>query len=59
MEDNFKNIMNVFEIPTTYLLNPVKNQQLLNLYSYFMVAKESKLIQLDYQDDVITLTIPP
>jgi hypothetical protein len=39
LEDNFKSIMNVFEIPTTYLLNPVTNQRLLNIYSYLIVAK--------------------
>lgn len=51
--------MSVFEIPTTYLLSPVKNTHLVNLYSYFLPLFEAKIIKIESQDDSLSLVVTP
>jgi hypothetical protein len=51
--------MGIFDITPTYLLNPVKNLQLANIHSYLLPLKECRLIKLNYQDEVITVSLQP
>lgn len=59
MEEGLRTVMTVFEMPPTFLLNPIRNSQLAAAYSYFAPLQESGALRLTYQDEVLTVAILP